>query len=59
MTSWRSSDLLFVGRVVPHKCQHALIDFVDKIQSIAGVPVHLVLVGKFDDASRYKLRLDS
>lgn len=50
--------LLFVGRVVPHKCQHALIDFVDKIQSIAGVPVHLVLVGKFDDASRYKLRLD-
>ena len=50
--------LLFVGRVVLHKRQHALIDFVDKIRSIAGVPVHLVLIGRFDDSSRYKSRVD-
>ncbi len=50
--------LLFIGRVVPHKCQHELIDFVDRVQSIAGVPVGLVLVGKFDKAGGYKARLD-
>jgi len=50
--------ILFVGRVVPHKCQHELVDFVDKIRSLAGAPVGLVLVGKFDDRSRYKSGLD-
>jgi len=51
--------LLFVGRVVPHKCQHELINFVDQVRSIGRVPVSLVLVGKFDKASIYKSRLDT
>ena len=50
--------LLFVGRVVPHKCQHELIDFVDTVRSMNRVPLGLVLVGKFDSASGYKSRLD-
>src|SRR6516162_9184011 len=31
--------LLFVGRIVPHKCQHELIEFVDKVRSIGRVPL--------------------
>src|SRR5207302_4461433 len=31
--------LLFVGRIVPHKCQDALIGFVDRVRSIRGVPL--------------------
>jgi glycosyltransferase involved in cell wall biosynthesis len=50
--------LLFVGRIVPHKCQHELIDFVDKVCSIGRVPLELVLVGQFDDATGYKSHLD-
>jgi glycosyltransferase involved in cell wall biosynthesis len=50
--------LLFVGRIVPHKCQHELIDFVDKVRSIGRVPLELVLVGQFDDATGYKSHLD-
>ena len=50
--------LLFVGRIVPHKCQHELIDFVDKVRSIGRVPLELVLVGPFDDATGYKSHLD-
>jgi len=50
--------LLFVGRGVPHKCQHELIEFVEKVRSIAGVPLGLVLVGKFDEGSAYRSRLD-
>jgi len=49
--------LLFVGRLVPHKCQHELIEFVDKVRSIGRVPLGLVLVGKFDEASGYKSHL--
>jgi glycosyltransferase involved in cell wall biosynthesis len=51
--------LLFVGRVVPHKCQHELIEFVDKIRSIGRVPLGLILVGHFDDANGYKSHLDA
>jgi glycosyltransferase involved in cell wall biosynthesis len=40
--------LLFVGRIVPHKCQHELIEFVDRVRSIGRVPLGLVLVGHFD-----------
>jgi glycosyltransferase involved in cell wall biosynthesis len=50
--------LLFVGRIVPHKCQHELIDFVDQIRSIGRIPLELVLVGPFDEGDRYKLQLD-
>ena len=49
--------LLFVGRLVPHKCQHELIEFVDKVRSIGRVPLGLVLVGKFDEAGGYKSHL--
>jgi glycosyltransferase involved in cell wall biosynthesis len=51
--------LLFVGRIVPHKCQHELIEFVDRIRSIGRAPLSLVLVGQFDDASGYKSHLDA
>src|SRR5215469_7439039 len=50
-------QLLFVGRLVPHKCQHELIEFVAKIRSIGRVPLGLVLVGKFDEASGYRSHL--
>jgi glycosyltransferase involved in cell wall biosynthesis len=50
--------LLFVGRIVPHKCQHELINFVDQVRSLGRVPLELVLVGYFDAKDRYKLRLD-
>src|SRR6516162_8822164 len=50
--------LLFVGRIVRHKCQHELIEFVDKVRSIGRVPLGLVLVGPFDDANGYKSQLD-
>src|ERR1700741_480060 len=46
--------LLFVGRLVPHKFQHELIDFADQIRSLGRVPLELVLVGHFDAANRYK-----
>src|SRR5882672_11062769 len=41
--------LLFVGRIVPHKCQNELIEFVDKVRSIGNIPLGLVLVGGFGD----------
>jgi glycosyltransferase involved in cell wall biosynthesis len=50
--------LLFVGRIVPHKCQHELVEFVDRVRSIGRAPLGLVLVGPFDDASGYKSQLD-
>ena len=50
--------LLFVGRLVPHKCQHELIDFVDQVRSLGRIPLELVLVGHFGAANRYKLQLD-
>jgi glycosyltransferase involved in cell wall biosynthesis len=50
--------LLFVGRIVPHKRQHELIDFVDQARSLGQIPLELVLVGQFDARDRYKLRLD-
>src|SRR5215472_1756041 len=51
--------LLFVGRLVPHKCQHELIELVDRVRSIGRVALGLVLVGKFDEANGYKSRLDA
>jgi glycosyltransferase involved in cell wall biosynthesis len=51
--------LLFVGRIVPHKCQHELVEFVDKVRSIGRVPLRLVLVGPFDDANGYQSHLDA
>src|SRR6516164_8863264 len=50
--------LLFVGRIVPHKCQHELIEFVNRVRSIGRVPLELVLVGYFDPATGYEARLD-
>jgi glycosyltransferase involved in cell wall biosynthesis len=49
--------LLFVGRIVPHKCQHELIDFVDQVRSVGCVPLELVLIGHSDTANRYRLQL--
>src|SRR5438270_3615940 len=50
--------LLFVGRVVRHKCQHELIEFVNRVRAIAGIPLQLVLVGPYDEGSAYKAQLD-
>ena len=50
--------LLFVGRIVPHKCQHELIEFVRQVRSLRGVPLELVLVGDFADQQGYKAYLD-
>lgn len=50
--------LLFVGRIVPHKRQHELIEFVDKVRSIGRVPLALTLIGNFDNADDYKQYLD-
>jgi len=50
--------LLFVGRLVPHKCQHELIEFVNGVRSIGRVPLELVLVGYFDAATSYETQLD-
>src|SRR6516162_4043702 len=50
--------LLFVGRLVPHKCQHELIEFVNEVRSIGRVPLELVLVGFFDAATGYEAQLD-
>jgi glycosyltransferase involved in cell wall biosynthesis len=50
--------ILFVGRVVPHKCQHELINFVEKVRSIGRVPVGLVLAGACDSRSPYQSRLN-
>jgi glycosyltransferase involved in cell wall biosynthesis len=50
--------LLFVGRIMPHKCQHELIEFVDKVRSIGRFPVGLVFVGNLYAGSRYKSQLD-
>src|SRR5215472_1656888 len=50
--------LLFVGRIVPHKCQHELIAFVDQVRSVGRVPLELVLIGHSDAANRYRLQLD-
>src|SRR6516225_10974043 len=51
--------LLFVGRLVPHKCQHELVEFVARVRSIGNFPLALVLVGQFDDAGSYKSHLDA
>jgi glycosyltransferase involved in cell wall biosynthesis len=51
--------LLFVGRLVPHKCQHELVEFVERVRSIGNVPLALVLVGQFDEADSYKSHLDA
>ena len=50
--------LLFVGRIVRHKCQHELIEFVNEVRSIGRVPLELVLVGFFDAATGYEAQLD-
>jgi glycosyltransferase involved in cell wall biosynthesis len=50
--------ILFVGRLVPHKCQHELIDFVGGIAAIGKLPVELVLVGLYEPGEPYKRRLD-
>ena len=49
--------LLFVGRIVPHKCQHELIDFVDQVRSVGRVPLELVLIGHSDTENCYRLQL--
>jgi glycosyltransferase involved in cell wall biosynthesis len=51
--------LLFVGRLVPHKCQHELVEFVERVRSIGNFPLGLVLVGQFGDAGSYKSHLDA
>src|SRR3984893_6872009 len=51
--------LLFVGRIVPHKCQHELIEFVDRVWSIGRAPLELVLIGHFDGSARYQSHLDA
>jgi glycosyltransferase involved in cell wall biosynthesis len=50
--------LLFVGRIVRHKCQHELIDFIDKVRSVGRVPLELALIGHFDNREDYKSELD-
>src|SRR5438874_4412985 len=50
--------LLFVGRLVAHKCQHDLIDFVDRVRSVRGLPLQLMLLGAFNEGQGYKSYLD-
>src|SRR5207249_224671 len=51
--------ILFVGRISAHKCQHELIEFVDRVRSIGGTELGLVLVGDVDRADAYRPRLDT
>jgi glycosyltransferase involved in cell wall biosynthesis len=51
--------VLFVGRIVAHKCQHELIEFVDRVRMIGGVRLGLVLAGHWDHGAAYKSRLDA
>lgn len=54
---WPVFRILFVGRLVPHKCQHELVEFVGATRSIDGVPLELVLVGDTDLDPDYVRRL--
>ena len=49
--------ILFVGRIAPHKCQHQLIELVDRCRTLCGYPVELVLAGSVASED-YKSRLD-
>ncbi len=48
-------NILFVGRVVPHKCQHDLIELVSRYRSHFGDKVRLLLVGACKRGYRAKL----
>ncbi|PYV52750.1 MAG: group 1 glycosyl transferase, partial [Acidobacteria bacterium] len=50
--------LLFVGRIVRHKCQDELIEFLGQVPTIGGIPLELVLVGGYEDGEVFKLQLD-
>ncbi len=45
--------LLFVGRLVRHKCQHELIRLFTQIQPWLGWPSQLVLIGGYDVRDAY------
>ena len=49
--------LLFVGRITSNKCQHDLIEILDRMVQTSERPVQLVLVGGYDPADEYYLRL--
>jgi glycosyltransferase involved in cell wall biosynthesis len=49
--------ILFVGRLVPHKCQHELVEFVGATRAIDGVPLELVLVGDTEIDPDYTRRI--
>ncbi|TVR52200.1 MAG: glycosyltransferase [Puniceicoccaceae bacterium] len=49
-TKGRALRFLFVGRVLPHKCQDELVELAAHLRNNADVPVELVLVGGLDDA---------
>jgi glycosyltransferase involved in cell wall biosynthesis len=54
---WPVFRLLCVGRFVPHKCQHELIEFLGTTRSIDGIPLELVLVGDAEIDPDYVDRL--
>ena len=56
---WPVFRLLFVGRLVPHKCQHELVEFVGATRSIDGVPLELVLVGDTETDPLYVRRVEN
>jgi glycosyltransferase involved in cell wall biosynthesis len=50
--------ILFVGRLVPHKCQHELVEFVAATRSIDGIPLELVLIGDSEIDPDYVRRIE-
>jgi len=44
-----AANILFVGRLVPHKCAHELLDWFDRYAAETARPVRLILVGPLDD----------
>jgi glycosyltransferase involved in cell wall biosynthesis len=54
---WPVFRLLHVGRLVPHHCQHELIEFVGMTRAIDGIPLELVLIGDTETDPDYVRRL--
>jgi glycosyltransferase involved in cell wall biosynthesis len=55
---WPVFRILHVGRLVPHKCQHELIEFVGATRAIDGVPLELVLIGDAEIDPDYTRRIE-
>src|SRR6202035_1841193 len=50
--------LLFVGRVIAHKCQDQLLTLVESLPRLMGCRTRLDLIGHFEHGEDYKRELD-